>query len=228
MKWFDYCVIRYMPDPKRGEIINLGLIIFTKSGVDVRILPTLNKVRIIDGRSEEEDLEKLKRTLEGIASFADNVDQQHSLLTAFSSSLFFSEKSYFSIDHNEEYEQKIKYLFDVLVKPHPIYTRQVKQSRLHTRLRKKFIQMDIFSKDINQIEQHKVVANYPISESTGMQVDFLVKNGKYHVSEAIDFEVNDTKSKFRETTLKTMAFLESKKILGKTECYFVYSASALI
>lgn len=35
---FKYSIVKYMPDPKRGEVVNVGLVVFTEHKVDVRVL----------------------------------------------------------------------------------------------------------------------------------------------------------------------------------------------
>ena len=85
--------------------------------------------------------------------------------------------------------------------------------------------MSLLADDISEITKGKIVPNYPIDSGSGLTADFMVKNGKYHMSEVIDFNVNDTKAKFKETTMKVMTFVEGRKNLDdEVKCYFVYSA----
>ncbi|NQD59723.1 DUF3037 domain-containing protein, partial [Pseudomonas sp. CM25] len=34
---YDYSLIRYMPSPKRGEIVNIGILIYSSPRFDIRL-----------------------------------------------------------------------------------------------------------------------------------------------------------------------------------------------
>ena len=227
MHWFDYSIIRYLPNPKRGEVINIGLIVFRASGVDVRVLNTSAKARIIDGTTEYDDVLAIESMYQEIAEHIESPEKQYLTIKSFSSGVFISEKNSFSVSEIGQYEARVNQLFNDLVKPFSSQTRTLGHSRFYTLLKNKFKHMDILAKDVNEIDDHKIVANFPLDSGSGLAADFMIKNGKYHMSEVIDFNVNDTKAKFKETTMKVMTFVEGRKSLGSKEvgCYFVYSAS---
>jgi Protein of unknown function (DUF3037). len=98
-----------MPDPKRGEVVNVGLVVFTEHKVDVRVLNASAKVRIIDGASSVADLDSLKKGLESITAWATSTDQAISFLKTFdSSNSFIGEISYFIIDDINQYEKEFR------------------------------------------------------------------------------------------------------------------------
>lgn len=227
MHWFDFSLIKYMPNPKRGEILNIGLVVYRSTGVDVRVLNAPAKARIIDGVANYDHILSIKELYKTITSEVDNTHSQHDIIKAFNGGVFVSEKSAFSIDEIGQYEKKVSLLFNNLVKPFSSREKAEVHSRLHTKLKEKFKAMNILGKDKEQISDHKVIPNYPIEGAPGFYADFMFKNGKYHISEVIDFNVNDVSAKFKETAMKVMTFVEGKKRLGdETGCYFVYSATA--
>lgn len=60
MNWFEYVIIKYCFDFKRGEVINIGLIVFRNLGVDIRLFKILFKLWIVDGYSLFFDFFELK------------------------------------------------------------------------------------------------------------------------------------------------------------------------
>lgn len=227
MFWFDYSIIRYLPNPKRGEIVNIGLAIYRPSGIDIRILNNSTKARIIDGSSDLEDFIALEDSLKNITKDIESPEGQLSMLRLLPAGITVSEMNSFSIPDIGKYESKVNRLFNELIKPFAAQSRAYGHSRFQTRLKNTFRKMELLADDISELSKHKVVANYPIDSGSGLTADFLVKNGFYHMSEVIDFNVNDTKAKFRETTMKLMTFMEGKRNLDEhVNCYFVYSASA--
>lgn len=225
---FEYSIIKYMPDPKRGEIVNVGLVVFTSGRADVRVLNASAKVRIIDGTTSTDDLESLKEGISSIAALVDTPKQAIELFKSFSSSsTFLSEPACFVLDDINQYEKRVSKLFNELVKPYSSKEKTVRNSRIHTYIKNIFSGMDILGKDVDDLSRHKVVYNYPLSDNSGFTADFLLKNGKFHITEAIDFNLNDPSAKFKETTMKVMTFMEGRKFLGEDSArYFIYSASS--
>ena len=80
MIWFDYSLLKYLPDPKRGEVINIGLIVFRNSGVDVRLLKNTTKVRVFDGVTSINELSRLKASIEDLCGKDVSAQVQHQRL----------------------------------------------------------------------------------------------------------------------------------------------------
>ncbi|MCI8210735.1 hypothetical protein AUC61_14450 [Pseudomonas sp. S25] len=229
MRAFKYSIIKYMPDPKRGEIINVGLVVFKRDTLDVRVLNASAKLRMLDGTSSIEDIENLKDSIEYISKLSGSADRSLSMLKSFRSPSYLSETAEFVIDDEKQYEQRVRNLFNLLIKPYSAKEKVTRTPRILSHLKDKFESMDLLAKSTDDLSKHKMVYNYPLNEKSGFNADFILKNGKYHITEAIDFNVNDLNSKFKETSVKVMTFMEGRKALGeKTGSYFVYTASSTV
>jgi hypothetical protein len=227
MHWFDYSTIRYLPDPKRGEMINIGVVVYRNSGVDVRLLTNTSKIRMFDGDTTSNELFKLKHSISNLCSNSDEPDIQFNLLKNLGSGVFVTEKSSFSIENLSAYEMRVQGLFNSMVRPFSSREPRPNQSRFFTTIKNEFKKFEILANDTTDIDNHKIVPHFLIDKDSGLQADFMLKNGKYHMSELIDFNVNDMQAKFKETSLKTMTFITGKRVLQESMgCYFVYSASA--
>ncbi len=44
---YDFAVLRLEPDAVRGEVVNVGLVIFNETGVDVRVGEVLTRARAL-------------------------------------------------------------------------------------------------------------------------------------------------------------------------------------
>jgi len=227
MNWFEYAIIKYRPDSKRGEVINIGLIVFRNSGVDIRLLKTSSKLRIVDGYSLSSDLFELKESLIRFCSYAQGAEDQAQLINNFGYGLFLSTLAAFSIEGTHQYETTVTRLFEQLVKPKSIREPIQKFSRFHTYLKKEFRKMELLAQQPEDIDNHKIVPNYSLNTGSGLSADFMLKNGRYHMSEAIDFNVMDINPKFKEMSMKVMTFLEGKRTLDESMgCYLIYSATS--
>jgi hypothetical protein len=111
MIWFDYSLLKYLPDPKRGEIINLGIVIYRSSGVDVRLLNNVSKIRMFDGSTSFSELNKLNDSIIKICGFDKEPQEQFERLKTFGTGIFMNDLSSFSISNIGEYESYVTKLF---------------------------------------------------------------------------------------------------------------------
>lgn len=226
MSWFNYSLIRYTPDYKRGETINIGLIVFKESSTDIRIINNPTRLRILGGELTQDYLLDFKLSIERLLSQTKTADEKYAFLSSIlNSQISLSSLGKFLIDDIQQYEKKVTRLFDELVKPIHVRIHDEKTPRLTTELKRKFASLNILAKDISDLTRHKVVQNYPINELMGLEADFVLKNGIFHVTEVVDFNVNDIQSKFKETTMKMITFAQSQQLFKNPACYFVYSAA---
>tara|TARA_R110001583_G_scaffold188684_1_gene351030 strand:+ start:8203 stop:9030 length:828 start_codon:yes stop_codon:yes gene_type:complete len=227
MIWFDYSLIKYIPDPKRGETINIGIVIYRQSGADVRLLNNVAKVRMFDGSTSASELSRLDGSIMKICGYDKTSEEQFNTLKAFGTGIRVSDISSFSVSHIGEYDGYVSGLFNNLVKPFSSRQPVKTNSRFFTRIKNDFKRQNILAKSDSEINEHKIVPHFVIDSKAGLEADFMLKNGKYHMSELIDFNVVDTQLKFRETSLKTMTFITGRRVLGDNMgSYFVYHASA--
>jgi hypothetical protein len=227
MKWFKYALIRYMPDPIRGEIVNIGIVVFNDT-LDIYLLKSASKLRMLDNDSSQQIMQSVHTSLLKIYELSPDVDSFCSLVSTLPGGIKLSSLATFSVDHLSQYNVKVTNLFEKLVKPYASKeSKTVHNTRLITQLKRKFKSIELLAKDVSELSEHKIVSNYVLNESTGISADFLLKNGKFHLTEVIDYDVADTKAKYKETAMKLMTFAEGEKTLdGEVSSYFVYSASA--
>ena len=223
MHFFDYALIRYMPDPKRGEIFNIGLIVFKPSAIDIRVLPHAHK--IINSLNDNKLL-SFQKSWEFLSSMVDEPNKRYDILASATHGVFLSEKAYFSIMAIHEYEPKVQELFNQLVKPVSAKRNVHHQnSRFYTNIKNQFKDLHILATTPHEIESHKVVPHYLLNEEMGLSADFALKNGHLRLTQTVDYNVHNPKEKQKETGLKIMSFLEGKKVRDNAVFYFVYSAN---
>jgi len=185
------------------------------------------KVRMFDGSSNFVEINRLKNTIQQICNASNNPQDQYLRLKNFGTGIFISDLSSFSIVDIGAYQQTVVDIFNQLIRPHSTREPKKNNSRFFTRIKNEFKNLKLLAQEESEIDQHKIVASYPIDTNSGLEADFMLKNGKYHMSELIDFNVENVQPKFKETTLKTMTFITGRRVLQENMgCYFVYSASA--
>ena len=77
------------------------------------------------------------------------------------------------------------------------------------------------------VDAHKVVQKYEIVPGSGLYADFVVKNGTFRVTAAIDLDVTNVEDKLDEAARKALTLLLAKDHLGtSTSTIAMYNASS--
>ncbi|HUZ34215.1 MAG TPA: DUF3037 domain-containing protein [Xanthobacteraceae bacterium] len=223
---YNYFVVRYVPDPARGERVNIGLVI-EGAPIDVRITRNLRKATAIDAR----------RTVEEVLSLEDDIRSwvgKESDFSAVQKSLSHfgpvttSEVAWLKCSPSD-YEAQVNRLMDELVSPPSAPHKAAVRGRLHTEVRRLFQKTRLLGEKVEDIERHLIVSHFPVSESENLFADFALKNGALHLTETVDFRVNEAqvrREKFYEIGLKTLIMLRSKERFEDSHRYLLYAARA--
>ncbi len=224
---FEYCVLQVIPDRRRGEKVNVGIVVFGADNIDVRIWSSLHKVHALDANFDLDQIFRLPEILPKWVQHAETIAQKHKLLKDLGI-VSVTDLGVFECDQ-VKYDWFVADILSSLVKPPAPFRRAKTVGHLHTALKDVFRNHELMGDEITDIEKHLVVANYPISTSENLFADFAFKNGVFHVTETINYRVKSGLStdKFEETGLKAIKLVKAKETFGKnTKRYVVYSADA--
>jgi hypothetical protein len=224
---FEYAVLRVIPDPRRGECVNIGLVVFLEDRLDVRILPSLAKLTALDGGIDQAYIRDLPTMLHELTNGHEDVNFRHSLLQRLGI-VTVSSLGDFELQSNSDYDRLVDQLMKGLVTPVPP-AREVlaNNTRLTTSLKAKFRTQNILGQDIKDIAKHLVVPNYPIDEDEGLYADFVLKNGAYHVTETADLRADSAsrQDRFKVASVTAIKLDKAKQSFGKKTKRFVVFAS---
>jgi hypothetical protein len=226
MNWFDFSIIKYMPNVKRGEIINLGLVIYGPNGLDFKFLDSYSKARMLDGVTNELSLTNLNSHLRELL-IEEDLNSGIELINTLQKSIYLTKPSSFQLSPFETYNQKVQKLYNDLIKPYTLIETRPRKThcRLMSDIKRKLSRQSLLSNNIDDLHKHKIIPSFVLNETSGLTADFMLKNGVYHMSSVVDFNVNDIASKFKETGLKVLSFHEGeKRVSDSIKKYFVYSA----
>jgi hypothetical protein len=224
---YNFAIIRVSPDPRRGETVNIGIAVFHRDEIDARILSSLLKVHALHEEINLAELYSLPEKINRLGLPKGSAEQAHSALRQIGM-VELSELGQFRAKDKDEYETVVTGLMDKLVKPTLIQREPgTRTSRLHTELRRIINEVGILGKDQSDIDNHKIVANFPVAPDKGLFADFAGKNSKYYLTETIDYRVlrGLNSAKFNESTKSAFVFFEAKRTFLESVRTIVYAAT---
>lgn len=204
-RFYNYALLRFAPDPVRGERVNIGLVVFKNGKADVRLTPQLAKAQAL---VPNEDLAALWRDLP--ESVADIVrrhpeDVAARLLKNFGV-ITISGLAQLSADESA-YEGRVSELLRWLVTPAGRVSAAAGRSRLATEIRSEFKRNNLLATSLDEINEHKVVVGFELPGEDDLSVDFALKNGLYRFTQVIDYRTTQkgAHAKIKEVSLKAVA-----------------------
>lgn len=224
---YKYAVLRIIPDSRRGECVNIGIVVFTPSRVDIKLISSLNKVAAIDGSIDLHRIAALPEALKEHLSSKKGVDAKYSALKEMGL-VSLSELGWFMSKNDAEYEDSIKRLMIALVEPKSRVRQTSANTKITISLRDKFKGQNILGKNEKDIAKHLVIPNYPLFPNEGLYADFVLKNGVYRITETADLRAESgTPTDRRRIAADAAIKLDKarKKFKKSSQRYVVYGAS---
>ncbi|HEB0856982.1 TPA: DUF3037 domain-containing protein [Citrobacter braakii] len=223
MTIYNYSIIRITPNPVRAESINIGLIVSTPGGPDIRVLETFSKIKAITKSFSMENLDALKSKMEFLLTEKLTLDEA---VKFFQGSINLSEAGTFTANTPLEYESNVELINKTYITPEKSSKKEpISQKRIITELKNQFSHYGIMGKGFDDLNDHKVVQGYPLSTQQGLYAELLLKNGAYHLTETLDFRTANSKQKVGDSAFKAITMSTAKNILdGKVNALLVYAA----
>jgi Protein of unknown function (DUF3037) len=228
---YKYAVIRAIPNPRKGEVVNIGIAVFHQETVDTRLAPSLHKLLALEGSVNVDAIRELPTSLSQWTSRVDTIEEKYQAIRSFGI-VTLSNLGMFRTSRTVSYEGQIDALMRTLVLPAPRDVTPVSTNRITTTLRDIFRKKDILGKDDDDIHRHLIVPNFPIDADENLYADFALKNGAYWFTETTDFRArsNGLLDNTRVASLAAIKLLKVKKRYSrsKVNTTVVYAASPSI
>jgi Protein of unknown function (DUF3037) len=221
---YKYAIMRASPDARRGEVVNIGVVVFHAQTVDVLFPPSFHKLLALDGTLNLDEITQLPDTIKLWASRFDSVQQKHNAINKFGI-ISLSELGQFRVDDSLSYARQTQRLMQTFVIARPRVSTVTANNRITTDLRTIFIKKSILGFEQEDIKRHLVVQRYPIDEGENLYSDFAFKNGVYWFTETVDFRAR-TKGpidQFRAASFAAVKLDKAKKKHRKAKTFVVYA-----
>lgn len=206
---FEFRVIRYEPDARRGERVNIGLLVADGKRLQVHLLKNLGKALALSPQ--------VRFPLALQAELADTFNDlaRHGGMAAIQDMEPFTLSPCGSLYcAPDELPAQIEAAMRRLVNPARRPSSHEGTTRLHTEIKRQFKQDGVLASDPREITEHKVVAGFEFPGDEELAADFAFKNGAWHLTQVLDYRTSSmgaAAKKIKEVSLKAIAMDQAKK-----------------
>jgi hypothetical protein len=219
---FEYAILTAVPDQRRGERVNIGVVVFLNDRLDIRFSDLSKVSAIAGGGNWGEYADKVADRLHKRFSTAHDPKEFLRLAGTVERIIRLSEIAWFSVPDERVYEERVSSILDTLVKKPRPETRP-RSSRINTEMASEFRRANVLAGPKEGIDDHKVVRDFSVSEEEELRADFAVKNGMVHATATLDLRKSIVHLSY--ATLPALILDKAAKTFGKeTKRLGVYAA----
>lgn len=219
---FNYAVLMGIPDRRRGERVNLGIVVFRSDRADVRLEAAEQKLRAITGLHWADRLAAAVSRIE--ASYVQGVtpEQAHAALLAHKSLVHLSDLGAFRADDEPAYERAVEQILHSLVRINrEEMVRSGAISRINTEISRDLKKDGLMAGPSDNIYDRKVVKKHPVSIDDELYADFAYKNGVTSVVTTLD--LRRVQVSIKEAALKSIILHRAKINISDCRSIGVYA-----
>lgn len=208
--FLKFNIVQIVPDPLRGEAMNVGIVLHTESGPKLELSLIPSRLKALDpswgGPEIVDHIESWTTALEQF----DNPELKWNWLKNAMAPLVVTEGQgtiYFQND--EQLKEKTSEIIKRMVLPlkgKRVRVKKAKRFDLNAQITAWLKQQHIFSRNMTDLAKNRVVSGFPLNVEEDMFAEFALKNGAVHVLETLDFRGHHsyTKTLRNEASHKAM------------------------
>lgn len=231
-----YSLLTLRPDPERIDVLCVGAVVLDAQG-NWHISAPGPSAKLLALGAEPSNLARMCANLSSVLQDCTTLAGARVRLTNLRSALALHEfEGLFSYQTDTQFANQVQAILDESVQPGAVRpavpdtnTVKVVRPRTRARLRRQFETMGIMARHIDEIAQHKVVYNYPVSAKHGLKAEFALQNTVMHITETVDFDVSEesVRAKTYEAQAKCLVLQASMDAFGsQTRRHIVVSGSS--
>ncbi len=209
---YKYTILTAVPDVRRGERVNVGVIVFRDERLDVRFRQASSKLRALTGDTWESRIQSIRERIEGV--FKKDAPVEDVLRRVEDVDPLIAPVGLGTINAGSaaDCERIIEEIIASLVVP-PRPARPEGQSRINTEIAKIFQKDKVLASPHASLTEKKIVRDLPVAPQEGLTADFALQNGKLHVASTLDLRKHHTS--IAEAALKSIVLDKSGDLWGK-------------
>jgi hypothetical protein len=213
---FKYCVLRFRPDIRRDESVNIGVVVFNGDFIDVHLAESFGKAQALVPGVSLASLSTLRDQIRSTISTLGSVESKHAALQRFGP-ITASVLGELVLGRDDEYEHAVaRLLVDFVLPPRGHLKIKAAPGQLRKSVKHVFSRSGMLAIGTESIYDHKVVCEYPVAEAEKLFADFAFKNGVYRFAQVVDMNTSSSNlnSRFKDCCEKALALDKAKQQFG--------------
>jgi hypothetical protein len=221
---FKFSVVQASPDRRRGERVNVGVLVFLNDRVDFRV-PELRKLKMLAGHGWDEIASAYGAQVATEFAREKNPDQLIKNISTMSKIFMPSDLGSAIVNTTDEYEDRVNSILNTLV-VRPSLTKGEKQARINSEISKMLTAQQVLATKGQTIDDHKVVRGFVVSKDKELVADFAYRNGTLRVVATL--EMRGTTAAHGKACEKGATLHFAREVFGSnTSTLAVYAVSPL-
>lgn len=183
---YNYTLLQAVPDPQRGERVNVGIVVFNKDGVDIEIFES-RKLVALTGQSWDAHIEAFSAVLSASDDPSLPPEQRLSNLQVVQGKLLLARRGWFEAASQADYDAAVRDIARNLIQ-RPRKRRVRDDSSVVAEISAELRRAQILAKGTDTLGTGKVLRGFAIEP--GLEADFAQMNGRLHVASVLDLRAS--------------------------------------
>ena len=218
---FEYSLIRVEPDSRRGERVNVGVVIFNGVNLDIRVVET-RKATAIASQNWDAYIHVFASNLKELFQDGATASDLVKIVELLGRQVILTKTGWFHAKTGEEYEGHVKRIIESLV-ARPKAVRRSRETSIATEIAASFKSAEILSAYGEPLESGKVVRNFTVDEGAGLIADFALQNGFLHLATTVN--LTSANPHIGSSASKAITMDMAKRANNQAKTYCVYAVA---
>lgn len=216
---FKYAILQAVPDPRRGERVNIGVVAFTENGPDVRVFET-RKLSALTARSWDAEIKAFSEVIQKLDDPSLDDDQRIKELHSVEGNFVLSTPGWFQAKTSTEFETMLRDIAKTLV-TRPRRERSKDGSSVVSEISADLRKAKVLASRDDELDSGLVFRGYHISD--GLEADFAQHNSRFHVAAVLDLRAHNPQ--LAQAALKGVVLDQAGEHFSNVHKVGVYSAA---
>lgn len=218
---FEYSVVRVEPDARRGERVNVGIVVFNGPDLDIRIIDT-RKATAISSQNWDAYVQVFSSNLKELFRDGQSASDLVTMVEALGRQVNLTKTGWFKAKNVEDYEFHVRRIVESLV-ARPKVPRRPRETSIASEIASVFRSALILSAPNEPLESGKVIRNFTVDQGTGLVADFALQNGYLHLATTVN--LTSTNPHIGSSASKAITMDLAKKANEQAKAYCVYAVA---
>ena len=209
---YSYAVLQAVPDQRRGERVNIGLVVLNVDGLDIQVCES-RKIRALTGKSWDSFIDQFSQSLRSADDPSLNIENRLDRLKIVQGQLSLDKAGWFRTT-GADYDIVTKEIMQALVvRPRERVVRD--GSTVVSAISAELKSAAILAGRDETIDSGKVVRGYHVEP--GLEADFAQLNARLHVAAVLDLRADNPH--VAQAALKAVVLDRAERIHGRSKVH---------